>query len=476
MNDLLASPSLDEVSRVFRLARDQGFIAAGDTSIVFHDLTRLRARAREAVRVFPAGTLHAVAVKANPLLPLLSMLRQSGLGAEAASFPEIRIAEAAGMPPDRIVFDSPVKTGEEIAYCLQRGIGLNADSLSELERIGGLIPPGGTASRIGIRINPQIGDGTIPATSVAGEWSKFGVPLGTDREALARAFRKYDWLRGVHVHVGSQGCPLEMLLEGTRRAVAFALEAAGGSAPEGRAFVLDIGGGLPATYDPAHPAPAMEEYAAGLARVCPELFRGAFRLVTEFGRYFHANTAWAISRVEYVKRAGQRTSAAIHLGADMFVRRTYGPSQWHHEFSVLDRDGKPKGGSRTPITIVGPLCFQGDVLARDLPLPTVEEGDFIVIHDAGAYTVSMWSRYNSRQMPLVLGHEAVEEVQGQEVGKVQGHKEAAKVQGHKEAAGKAGHEAVAETAGHEEPGIRIALLKKRKSAEDVLRFWGAWPD
>lgn len=436
MRDLLASPPPDAISRVVRIARTRGIIGRDDTAVVFHDLTRLRARAREAVRVFPTVTLHAVAVKANPLLPLLSLLHDFGMGAEAASFPEIRLAEAAGYPPERIVFDSPVKTVDEISYCLSRGIGLNADSLAEVERIAGLLPAGGTASAIGVRINPQVGTGSIPATSVAGTWSKFGVPLGTDREPIVQAFRAHPWLRGVHVHVGSQGCPLDMLLEGTRRVVAFVLEMSRGVLPAGQINLVDIGGGLPATYDAARPAPAMEAYAAGLERLCPELFTGRYRLVTEFGRYFHANTAWAVSRVEYVKQPGNgsggRTSAAIHLGADMFLRRTYAPEHWHHNFSVLDRAGLPKRGESAPITIVGPLCFQGDILARDLLLPHIEEGDSLVVHDAGAYTLAMWSRYNSRQMPLVVGYE--------------------------------------------DDGETMVVLRKRESPDTVLKFWSTEPN
>lgn len=432
MDDLLSTPSSGEIARVFRTARARAYIGREDTAAIFHDLTRLRARAREAIRVFPTVTLHAVAVKANPLLPLLSLLHDFGMGAEAASFPEIRLAEAAGFPPDRIVFDSPVKTADEISYCLSRGISLNADSLAEVQRIAGLLPPGGTSSVIGLRINPQVGTGSIESTSVAGHWSKFGVPLGTDREAIAHAFRSHHWLRSVHVHVGSQGCPLEMLLEGTRRVVALALELDDGGLPGGQIRSVDIGGGLPSTYDPSHPAPAMEEYAAGLEHVCPDLFTGRFRMVTEFGRYYHANTAWAVSRVEYVKRAGGRTSAAIHLGADMFLRRTYAPEQWHHKFTLLNRDGFPGVGDPARVTLVGPLCFQGDVLARDLSLPPVGEGDFIVIHDAGAYTFGMWSRYNSRQMPVVVGYD--------------------------------------------NEGETMGVLRKRESADALLKFWSADPN
>jgi diaminopimelate decarboxylase len=55
--------------------------------------------------------------------------------------------------------------------------------------------------------------------------------------------------------------------------------------------------------------------------------------------------------------------------------------------------------------VAGPLCFSGDFPARSCQLPELEPGDFILIRDAGAYTYGMWSRYNSRQMPKILGAE-----------------------------------------------------------------------
>jgi diaminopimelate decarboxylase len=58
-----------------------------------------------------------------------------------------------------------------------------------------------------------------------------------------------------------------------------------------------------------------------------------------------------------------------------------------------------------PYNIAGPLCFGGDIIRRDCPLPSPEPGDLLIIHDTGAYTLGMWSRYNSRPMPRVLGVE-----------------------------------------------------------------------
>ena len=52
---------------------------------------------------------------------------------------------------------------------------------------------------------------------------------------------------------------------------------------------------------------------------------------------------------------------------------------------------------------MGPLCFGGDVIGRDVELARIEPGDWVVVHDIGAYTLGMWSRHCSRALPLVLG-------------------------------------------------------------------------
>ncbi|MBE0649115.1 MAG: hypothetical protein IH596_15190 [Bacteroidales bacterium] len=115
------------------------------------------------------------------------------------------------------------------------------------------------------------------------------------------------------------------------------------------------------------------------------------------------NSGWTVSRVEYVKRDPGINTAMLHVGADLFVRECLNPSDWKHEYSVLDSRGNLKTGRDDhPYNLAGPLCFAGDVIAKHVVLPPVEEGDYIVIHDTGGYTFSMWSRYNSRQTPRIL--------------------------------------------------------------------------
>lgn len=397
-----------EVAQALQSALEQGLVGEADTSLIVYDLDRLRARLQEALQSFPAQALHAVAVKANPLPKVLALLAREGpcVGAEAASLPELELALRAGFEPGRILFDSPAKTVAELHLALERGVHLNADNFQELDRIGNLLkglfgedalPTGG----IGLRVNPQVGAGAIAATSVAGQYSKFGVPLQEFRAEIVAAFVNSPWLTGLHAHVGSQGCSLDLLCAGARTLLDLAEEI--NSRIPGRVRLLDIGGGLPATYAQADPKPSLDDYALALRRCCPELWSGRYRLATEFGRAVHANAAFAAARVEYVKVQSGTVTAVTHLGADLFLRKCYNPGDWHHDVLSADPAGRLKTGADIPQTIAGPLCFQGDLPARDVLLPPLEQGDWVCFRDVGAYTLSMWSRYNSRQMPMVLG-------------------------------------------------------------------------
>ncbi len=398
-----------EMSTAFHLALVQKkLITEEDTALIFYDVHFLKERIINLQQLFPSDTLHAVAIKANPLTAVLKNLNELGVGLEAASLPELYLAEATGFSPERIVFDSPAKTRKEIEYALTLGVYLNADSFDELDRIAEILKTVKSISTIGIRINPQIGSGSIQSTSVAGSISKFGIALNDNAEKLKAYYLKYEWLKSIHVHIGSQGCPVPMIIEGIRKVLDFAIDVnthLKKQQAKNRIEIVDIGGGLPVSYHADKIPVSMEAYHALLMEHCKELFTGEFRLITEFGRHLHGNTGWVASRVEYVKKEKHYNIIMTHTGADLFLRECYNPKDWYHQISVVDKNGKLKDGTvKNKYIIAGPLCFAGDIIARDIVLPEVSEGDYILIHDAGAYTLSMWSRYNSRQIPKVIGY------------------------------------------------------------------------
>lgn len=387
-----------EISKVLQKSIQKNLFSKEDTTLIFHDLSFLKKKIEQLKESFLKNALHAIAAKANPLPTMLEYLKSLDVGCEAATLSEVYLALKAGYPPDKIVFDSPAKTREELEFSLKKGIHINADSFIELDRIAEIKKHTYSPSNIGIRINPQIGSGNISTTSVAGKYSKFGVPLDEYKQKLLEYFQKYPWINGIHSHIGSQGNPMEQLIIAAKKIENFII-----SLPRILNWI-DIGGGLPVNYFEGFNAPDFKIYWKALFKECPDLFSGKYKIITEFGRSIHANTGWTASKVEYVKSYSNTKTAVIHVGADLFMRRCYQPEHWHHDFSVCNGNGNLKTGATEKITIAGPLCFNGDILGRDITIPPVEEGDYIIIHDSGGYTLSMWSRHTSRLIPKVVGY------------------------------------------------------------------------
>jgi diaminopimelate decarboxylase len=391
-----------EIAEIFRSAVARG-LTEGHDLIMFHDLDFLRERFDYLRECFPPQTLHAVAMKANPLTKLLRLLQGLGAATEAASMGELQLAEHAGYPPEKIVFDSPVKTVRELEYAIRAGVHINIDSLAELERIRVIRERVKGTGTFGLRINPQTGTGTIATSSVAGNYSKFGVPITERRNEIISAYLKNDWLTGVHLHIGSQGCAPEMLVNGAKTVYDLVKEINLRKGHQ-QINIFDLGGGFPISYHHEKEAFSIREYSENLKKEIPELFSDQYTIITEFGRWLHVNAGWTVSRVEYVKNDGGIRTTMLHAGADLFLRECLLPADWKHEYTVLDPSGNIRESDLSPCNLAGPLCFSGDMLAKDVVLPRTEEGDYLVIHDTGGYTLGMWSRYNSRFMPMVLGY------------------------------------------------------------------------
>lgn len=408
-------PERNEIARVLKLSHERGLLGEEHTAAIFYARAHLANRMQRCRAAFPVGALHAIAVKALPFPRLLHLFRDAGFGAEVASLGELEIALKTGFAPATIVFDSPAKTRQELDHALSLGCRVNADNFDELERIAGILDRRRElpAPSIGLRINPQVGAGTIASTSVADAYSKFGVPMEQQNERIVAAYARYPWLDAIHCHIGSQGCAIEMLVEGAVKLDALIKRINGRRAQPIR--TIDIGGGLPAAYHAGAEDASFDVYASALRRALPHWWNAADaavapRLITEFGRHMAANAAWAVSDIEYVKPSAGLHTVIAHLGADMFLRKCYRPDDWHHDISILDpANGTWLAPGDTIIRVAGPLCFAGDIIGEVSTAAIPTEDHKLIIHDVGAYTVSMWSRYNSRPMPAVFAYDTATE-------------------------------------------------------------------
>ncbi|MFF9097449.1 diaminopimelate decarboxylase [Streptomyces sp. NPDC014802] len=393
-----------------RAAVEQGLLGPGAPLAGLLDVTGIR-RSAAALRaafeeVAAPGTpvLHAFAVKATPLVPVVRLLWEEGIGAEVASPGELALARAAGVPAAATVLDSPAKTPDELREALALGIAVNADNPQELDRLDALMRGPASASPLGIRVNPQVGGGAIEALSTATATSKFGVALRDDgaREWVVRAYLERPWLTRLHAHTGSQGIPLELMARGVAEVYALAEEI---NARAGRRQVdtLDIGGGLPVNFASDATAPTYAAYARLLRDTVPGLFDGRYGLVTEFGRSLLAKHGTVVARVEYAKRAGGRPVAVTHAGVQVATRTVYAPEAWPLRIAAYDAKGRPKEGPAVVQDVAGPACFAGDLLAREQALPLLEQGDYAAALDTGAYYFAHHYAYNSLARPAIHG-------------------------------------------------------------------------
>jgi diaminopimelate decarboxylase len=173
-----------------------------EISGIFYDKTQIEKNISDLRAAYPSSTLHCLAIKASPLPALLKLVCDNQIGLEAASFEEVMLARSVGCSPNKILFDSPVKTQEEINEALAMGVWINANHLQELERIES--SPFLRNQAVGLRLNPEIGRGSISTTGVSNSMSKFGIPI-SDGQSILNAFSKYPFLRGIHIHIGSPG-------------------------------------------------------------------------------------------------------------------------------------------------------------------------------------------------------------------------------------------------------------------------------
>lgn len=184
-------PSIEHIANSFKKARLQGIFSIElDESIVFYDYNFLEQKLEKLKSLFPQNTLHAIAIKANPLMHTMKFLNSRNTGVEAASTGEIFLAEKSGFAAGKIVYDSPAKTKAEIKSALSKNIYYNADSFSELDRIEEFANKQLLRSKIGLRVNPQVGLGSIEMSSVAGVYSKFGVPVNPYKDEIVDRFIK----------------------------------------------------------------------------------------------------------------------------------------------------------------------------------------------------------------------------------------------------------------------------------------------
>jgi len=123
----------------------------------------------------------------------------------------------------------------------------------------------------------------------------------------------------------------------------------------------------------------------------------------EPGRFISGNAGILVTRVEYVKRTGQKNFLIVDAAMNDLIRPAF--YEAYHEIVPLTH----RNGGTIKTDVVGPICESGDFFAKDRPLPKLGEGDHLALLSAGAYGFVMASNYNTRSLAaevLVKGNKA----------------------------------------------------------------------
>lgn len=338
----------------------------------------IREKYRRFVAAMPQVRVH-YAVKANPDPRIVQVLAAEGSAFEMASAAELDLLLAAGGQATEVHYSNPVKPHEHIKYAASRGVEWFAlDSVDELRKIHHIAPAANLYLRIDV---PDYGS----------DWplsGKFGIKLEEAGGILDEAARRSANLCGVTFHVGSQCRNLENWTAAIDHAKqAFAAMGARGLTPR----LLNIGGGFPVQL--TKPIPSLEAIAdvinAGLADLPPDI-----RVIAEPGRYLVSDAACFVCRViGKSQRDGRRW---LYLDSGMFGGLFESTQGLAYELET-DRTGTP-----VPWHVAGPTCDSVDVLTQDQMLPDdMDAGDFVYIHNAGAYTTAYASGFNGFPLPEV---------------------------------------------------------------------------
>lgn len=328
------------------------------------------------------------AAKANTNLTVLKILQSEGAYLDTVSPGEVFLGLSSGFTPDRLMFTGTSVRNDELKMLADANITVNADSISELERLLKItVPP-----IISIRVNPEIGAGHHSHCITAGPESKFGLWEEETIQAYAIAKRARVERFGIHMHIGSgildpepYALAVEKLLSIAKRVhdeVEIDFE------------FIDIGGGLGVPYKPEDKELDLAEFAKVIvsfkAKV-KEYGLGKPFLYVEPGRYLVCDASILLTAVNTVKVTPSKKFVGVDAGFNTLIRPTmYGS---YHTILVAN---KLNAAEKETYDIAGPICESGDLLAKDRTLPEIAEGDLIAVLNAGAYGFSMSSQYNSR--------------------------------------------------------------------------------
>ena len=326
------------------------------------------------------------ACKANTNLAILSILRQEGAGIDAVSIGEVETCLKAGFDPSKIMYTGVFVSEEELKQVVETGVRINLDSVSEMEKLARIAP----GTKVSFRITPGVGSGHGEKVITGNKGAKFGIPRDKVVETYLHALDIGLEPVGIHAHIGSGGQSVEPFVDEAEVLAELInqIDEAGI-----KLDFVDIGGGIGVPYKPNEDEMDLDGMASEVTDVF-EQNTDVRKIIVEPGRYIVADSTVLLTACTDIKDAETKKYVGVDAGFNTLIR----PAMYGSFHYIAD--GSKFGRACTSrYDIAGPLCESGDYLGHDRVLPEVEEGDIMVVYDAGAYGFTMASNYNTRPLP-----------------------------------------------------------------------------
>ncbi|PVZ12372.1 MULTISPECIES: type III PLP-dependent enzyme [unclassified Pseudomonas] len=355
--------------------RMKAFADTQETPFVVID-TQMIAQAYDDLRAGFEFAKVYYAVKANPAVEIIDLLRDKGSNFDIASIYELDKVMGQGVTPDRISYGNTIKKARDVRYFYEKGVRLYAtDSEADLRNIAKAAP----GSKVYVRI---LTDGSTSA-----DWPlsrKFGCnpDMALDLLILAKQLGLVPY--GVSFHVGSQQRDIDVWDSAIAKVkVIFdRLKSEDGITLQ----MINMGGGFPANY--IQRTNSLETYAQEIIRFLKEDFGDDLpEIILEPGRSLIANAGVLVSEVVLVARKS-RTSVERWVYTD--VGKFSGLIETTDE-SIKFPVWTEKKGEDEEVVIAGPTCDSADIMYENykygLPL-NLASGDRLYWFSTGAYTTS----------------------------------------------------------------------------------------
>lgn len=326
------------------------------------------------------------AVKALPNPAIVKLLAEKeGFGCDCSSLPELYIAAASGVKGRGIMLTSNDTPVDEFAKALELGAVINLDDISHIDFLPSL------PEMVSFRYNPgpeRTGNAIIGNPVEA----KYGVP----KDKIVECYRimKEKGVRhfALHTMVASNELDAQYIVETAR--MLFSLVGKIHDEAGVRIELIDLGGGVGIPYRPEQERIDIHYISTEIHKLYEEMVvkkhLDPLGISFECGRYITGPYGYLVSTVRHVTHKYKEYVGLDATMADLMRPGMYGA---YHHVTVL---GKEKAPHDHVYDVTGSLCENNDKFAVDRPLPEIQEGDVVVIHDAGAHGHSMGFNYNGK--------------------------------------------------------------------------------